>query len=1042
MAEVPEDLRTALLDRYDVQRELGCGGMAVVYLARDLRYDRLVAIKVLNPELAASVGRARFLLEIDIAARLTHPHILPLFDSGEAAGLLYYVMPYVEGESLKDRIARETRLRVSDVISIARDVAAALDHAHAQGYVHRDVKPGNILLTGGSAVVTDFGIARAVRRSATDDTLTDVNLAIGTPHYMSPEQWAGTRELDARSDIYSLGCVVYEMLAGEPPFTGPTMDAIAARVAFDPPPPLRTVRPRVSPELEQAILTALEKVPADRYATAGEFARALEAAPILTVERPGPRPVKWPTPARWTGVLAAVAAIAWVLWRVLWPPPVVLDPGRYVVLPFRYESGISPRNEDAAFHDALRQWTGITIEDPFRVRDAMRRYGDSSLSSTAARDVARALGAGWYVRPSLSSRGDSIRVNAVLYSAAREGGAVHDVTLTLDTARHNAAAVFAALADSVLFRSTDPDPRAGGLVGTRSFPARQAYARGHRAIATWNLTDADSDFAAAAGLDDGYAQALLWLALVREWSDAPVGTWRSPIERAATRPEAMTARETDIAQAMLAAARGRPDRTCAVWTRLAAGDSTDFTSWYEKARCLIGDPIVVRDRTSPSGWRFRSSPHEAISAYHRALHLLPAIHESLKDQSYLGLRRLLYTENRQIRTGRAPAPDTAQFRAYPSLAGDTLAFVPFPAYEFAQLRSRVVPPTHSAAVRRQRELFREIATSWVTAQPRSSDAMLALAVSMDLLGNEAAVDTVRRARRLAVDDKERGAAAGTEFWMRVKYSLPDDLAGLHAARALGDSLLQGVGSFSVPSDLIASIATLEGRASRAVGAAHDAAERGEWLVPAPLTRFAQALMVFAALGGPADTLRALEERVATAISAMVDSSERARARHQWLERAAGLALPHQFRSLEGTDPTYYVIRADQALMTGDTAAVRLLFGQLRAGRRTMDPWDISIDAVLPEAWLLAEMGDTADAVSWLDPVLESLRATTTESFVSVARAGALVRAMAFRAELAAATGDREEARRWALPVIELWSDADRTLDGSVSRLAAIVAVKE
>jgi len=1039
MAEVPEELRTALLDRYDLQRELGRGGMAVVYLARDLRYDRLVAIKVLSPELAASVGRARFLREIEIAAHLTHPHILPLLDSGEGGGLLYYVMPYVEGESLKDRITREKQLRVSDVISITRDVAAALDHAHAQGYVHRDVKPGNILLTGGSAVVTDFGIARAVRRSATDDTLTDVNLAIGTPHYMSPEQWAGTRELDGRSDIYSLGCVVYEMLAGEPPFTGPTTEAIAARVAFDPPPPLRTVRPRISPELEQAILTALEKVPADRFATAGEFARALETAPILTVERPGPTPVKW---LRWAistgGVLAAAVVIGWALWPATVPP----DPTRYVVLPFRYEPGIAPRNEDAAFHDALRQWTGVTIEDPFRVLDAMRRYSDSSLNSTEARDVARALGAGWYVRPSLSSRGDSIRVNAVLYSAARDGGAVHDVTLALDTARLNAAAVFVALADSVLFRSTDPDPRAGGFVGTRSFPARQAYARGHRAVATWHLTDADSNFAAAAGLDDGYAQALLWLALVREWSDGSVGTWRSAIERSATRPEAMTARETDIAQAMLAAARGRPDRACSVWTRLAAGDSTDFTSWYEKARCLIGDSIVVRDRASPSGWRFRSSPHEAISAYHRALHLLPAIHESLKGQSYLGLRRLLYTENRQIRTGWALEPDTARFSAYPSLAGDTLAFVPFPAYEFAQLRTRVVPPTHSAAVQRQRELFREIATSWVTAQPRSADAMLALAVSTDLLGNEAAVDTVRRARRLAVDDKERGAAAGAEFWMLVKYSLPDDLAGLGAARALGDSLLRGVGSFSVSSDLIASIATLEGRVSQAVSAAHDAAARGEWDVPAPLTRFAQALMVFAALGGPADTLRALEERVATAINAMVDSSERARARHQWLERAAGLALPYRFRSLEGTEPTYHVIRADQALMTGDTAAARLVFSRLRAGRRTMDPWDISIDAVLPEAWLLAEMGDTADAVSWLDPVLESLRATTTESFVSVARAGALVRAMAFRARLAATTGDREEARRWALPVIELWGDADQTLDSSVSRMAAIVAAKE
>ena len=272
-----ERLTAALADRYRIERELGAGGMATVYLAHDLKHDRPVAIKVLRPELAAALGADRFLREIAVAAQLTHPHILPLHDSGNASGLLYYVMPYVAGESLRDRLAREGELPVAEAVRVARAVATALGAAHRRGIVHRDIKPENILLADGEPVVADFGIARAITESASD-RLTSTGLAVGTPAYMSPEQASAEPRLDGRTDLYSLGAVLYEMLAGEPPFRGRTAEAITARKLTEAPPVLRSVRPAVPEALEQVVQKALARTPADRFQMAEEFIGALDQA--------------------------------------------------------------------------------------------------------------------------------------------------------------------------------------------------------------------------------------------------------------------------------------------------------------------------------------------------------------------------------------------------------------------------------------------------------------------------------------------------------------------------------------------------------------------------------------------------------------------------------------------------------------------------------------------------------------------------------------------------------------------------------------------
>jgi eukaryotic-like serine/threonine-protein kinase len=273
--DVHARLASAVADRYRLDREIGVGGMATVYLARDVRHQRQVAIKVLHPELSAVIGTERFLQEIELTAQLQHPHILPLFDSGEADGLLYYVMPYVEGESLRARLERERQLPVADTLRIASEVADALDYAHRRGLVHRDVKPENILLHEGRAQVADFGIALAVQH-ATGTRLTQTGLSLGTPHYMAPEQAMGERGTDARADVYALGAMVYEMLAGEPPFTGASSPAVLVRVLTEPPRSVRVHRPQVPEHVDAALARALQKLPADRWQTARELSEALQ----------------------------------------------------------------------------------------------------------------------------------------------------------------------------------------------------------------------------------------------------------------------------------------------------------------------------------------------------------------------------------------------------------------------------------------------------------------------------------------------------------------------------------------------------------------------------------------------------------------------------------------------------------------------------------------------------------------------------------------------------------------------------------------------
>ncbi len=409
-------LKTALADRYAIEREIGAGGMATVSLAEDLKHERQVAIKVQRPELAAAIGPERFLREIKITAQLNHPHILPLLDSGDADGFLYYVMPYVEGESLRDRLNHDKQLSIEDSIKIASEVADALNSAHKHDVIHRDIKPENILLEEGHAVVADFGIARAIH-AAGGDQLTETGMAVGTPSNMSPEQGAGDTQLDGRSDIYSLGCVLYEMLGGDPPYLASTPQAILAKRALEPVPSLRVVRETVPPELEHVVTKALAKAPADRFRTAAEFAEALArpTGAVTPVTQPVATTVRRLGTAPKIGMAAAAVAIVVVASTLLMPERgSSLMPSRVLVARLDNETG------DASLDDVgkivadwlardLQQIEGVEVIDP----RAALFSGPADMASvegmTSVQALAERLGAGTIVSGSYYRQGDSLR---------------------------------------------------------------------------------------------------------------------------------------------------------------------------------------------------------------------------------------------------------------------------------------------------------------------------------------------------------------------------------------------------------------------------------------------------------------------------------------------------------------------------------------------------------------------------------------------------------------------------------------------------------
>jgi tetratricopeptide (TPR) repeat protein len=553
MADTLERLQTAVAGRYAIEQEVGRGGMAVVYRARDLQHNRSIALKVLRPELAASIGADRFLREIQIEASLQHPHILPLYDSGRANGTLYYTMPYVQGETLRQRLAREKQLPVEEVVKIVTQVGDAVSYAHSHGVVHRDLKPENIMFSEGHALVSDFGVARAVSEAG-GEQLTDSGVAVGTPAYMSPEQATGAAGVDARSDVYSLGLVVYEMLAGDPPFTGTTPQMVMAKQAAERVPSLEIVRPNLPFELVNVIEKALAKVPADRYQTATEFCEALSQGASGETQAVRPRPRR----KRSAIVAAAVAVVlttALIVWRLLVAAP-GLDPNLVVLYPLEWGGPTANGSvEDPQLGENVALVILATLDGktslrwvfgrdllPDRYRENVRLVRESQKSDFAARQ-----GAAWYVDGRvIPLPRDSGQVLLQLHQVGRD----RPVARADTTGLVEAATQLGVLAAGELVLSLLPSGQSVDVsnVAGRKPEAIEMFVQGESDFHAGRFATAYEHFNSAVALDREFA-----LAAVRGAQSAP---WNHRAEEATDLIDVALEHEETLAPKMAVYARG------------------------------------------------------------------------------------------------------------------------------------------------------------------------------------------------------------------------------------------------------------------------------------------------------------------------------------------------------------------------------------------------------------------------------------------------------------------------------------------------------
>jgi tetratricopeptide (TPR) repeat protein len=1052
MTELRSRLENALAGRYAIGREIGRGGMAIVYLAHDLRLDRDVALKVLRPELAATLGADRFLQEIKLAAGLAHPHIMPLHDSGEADGCLYYVMPYVPGESLRDELEARGQLPLVEALEIAREIADALDYAHRNGVVHRDIKPENILLQDGHAEVSDFGIARAIS-AAGERRMTGVGLAVGTPDYMSPEQAAGNAAVDGRSDLYSLGSVLFEMLAGRPPLAvtppeGPSAGPLAPRDRLA---ELSVLRPSVPPEVAGVVARLLEVLPNDRFATAAEVVEALRAPGDVWT----PRSVMLRRQRRrWgAGLLGGGLIAAATLLFLRTVSGAELDSSLYLIVPFQHRGAVAPTlltgdQCELLLREAFERWAGVRLVDEFRARDQRLQLGDKIPTLTDAFASARQLHSGLMLWGEVDSLADSIVVRAMLYDVAK-GRLLRQQEVRLDRRLSGLVDRFNALADSLLLGVHAPGA-VSGTTGTKNLDAWYAYQRGHDALSSWDLAAADSAFREAVTTDPSYPHANFWLAQVREWRGLSKIEWQGFDDAALAAPNGLSPSDRLRATALRAMAEGRHPQACELYHNLVVRDSLDFQAWYGLGDCHARDRMVVPDPASPTHWGFRGSYHAAVDAYTRALRINTSVHRAFRGDELDRLAVLLFTEADIYRAGSALAPDTLRFGAFPSLDHDTLAFVPFPLEQWERSGPEVHPVTHGAAVARNQAAFLSVTTAWVAAFPQDAEALEAHARVLETMGQlrsagsdeRSAIGVISRARRAARTGEQAFRLAVIETRLRLK------LGEFDRAKSLADSQLAAFGDLAPPAvaGALARLAVLTGRVSR--GAELLPRAQGEdslrtWddvviSAPPPVLEGSLALLVYAAAGGPLDSIRALETRIEQGVDHLVESKRRTQVRQAALDLPTALAFPQL-----GAGPVHRNVGGMRltglqwSLAHGDTATVRAGLADALRQAQQVSAGDIAIDYAYPLGALALAIGDSSAATRLVAEPLDALPTLGTGLLDYVAQSGGLVRAMVLRADLAASAGDQATARRWAAAVVTLWSDADAALQPVVDRMRGL-----
>jgi serine/threonine protein kinase/tetratricopeptide (TPR) repeat protein len=1042
-------LRAALRGHYEIEREIGQGAFATVYLARDLKHERKVAIKVLNADPTSEMGELRFIREIRLLARLQHPNILPLHDSGHVEALLYYVMPYVRGDTLRDRIHRERQLPIESACAITKDVADALSYAHAQGIVHRDIKPENILLSTDHPIIADFGIARAIDVAGVRQLTRTGAQSPGTPAYMSPEQLLGDRELDGRSDIYSLGCVFFEMLTGKPPFAG--KDGFVKRFT-EPAPRASSIRKDLPAPLDGVLERALRREPEDRYPTAKEFVEALcatdarETSAVPTSisnrqERPGSVSSALAQmrshPRLTTAVFLGLAATTISLGVAANPKRIFgrtaqLDSARIVVLPFNAPNSMGGRVAENLY-DQMSEWQGLHLVPDTRVAQAIKESAVPSTEQEAV-GMGKRLGAGKVVWGTVSAVGNGARVGVHLYNVS-SGESTDDFVFDESSKPETDAA-----ARRLIGIRNRPAEGEGCDIGTRSFPAWTACGRGHRALKEWDIAGAEREFRAAIAADPDYTTPRLWLAQILSWQGfSTLREWRDQVARAVVQEAALSARDRTLAVALNALASGRFPDACDSYLSLTSANPRDFVALYGLGQCQEMDSLVIASRVSPSGVRFRSSYDAAAKYYVRALRLEPGAHVLL---AFERLQRLLPTATGQIRIGFGLPPARQLYAAYPELSGDTIAFTPYSPNAFA----RITPGApRREALDRNSDLLLDFVMSWTQQASADPTAFEALADLLETRGDLAdtsgtgpsALAAIERAAALAHDPEQRIRVRAREVSIRFKRS------EFAVARSLADSVLAEA-SRSGRGDprVLGGLAALTGKLARAtqlarLSDAHVPVTRLS--IPSRVGGPAAAFFTYAALGVCGPQIDRIERELDTEISSSFAEADQPQARVDLKTRPLGMSAPcnNATASLKIPASQDEILRMQQALAHGNHKGLRAMLDSTAVATRTQRPADLSVDYTYQLGWLRAALGDTAAAIKNLDIALGALPSLSSGSLRDIAPAAAAVRAMALRAELAIATDDPTVARRWAGAVATLWRDADPQLQPFVERMRDI-----
>ncbi|HEY4734932.1 MAG TPA: serine/threonine-protein kinase [Gemmatimonadaceae bacterium] len=1075
-------LRTALRGHYEFERELGQGAFATVYLAQDLKHERKVAVKVLHADPTSETGELRFIREIRLLARLQHPNILPLHDSGHVEALLYYVMPYVAGETLRGRINREARLDLASACNVAREVADALAYAHGQGVIHRDIKPENILLSAGHPILADFGIARAIDLAGVRQ-LTQTGMGSpGTPAYMSPEQLMGDRELDGRSDTYSLGCVLYEMVVGRPPFSG--KEGFVRRFTEDPP-RASLDRRDAPPALDTVIATALARNQSERYQSAQEFANALseltsansnprynarEAKPlapyaanpdvnatqfraplnvrtaIAEEQRAQSRASLWGRlrdTVRTHSTLVAASTVAVVLIgtfvasnassllrNAVFRPHV--DTARIALVPSSGTASIAARDQlTNALYAALSEWRDLPLVSDQDMADAFRSGGPPSSTRSAAALAAHA-GAGRFIWAQIDAI-DSSQARVQLYDAA-SGTLLRSIRFARDGDTGESARVVRQL----LMPENRPADADGGDGRTNSFSAWRDYAGGHIALRSGLIDTAEKKFLDAATADPDFGPAWVWLAQARAWkSGSKPQDWRDDVAHGLHARSGLGDRDRFLARALSSLADKEYPDACATYARLIAADSLDFAAFYGLGQCQALDSLVVPSSSSPSRWAFRSRYSDAASAFERAVRANPSAHAIL---SFDQLQRLLPIDATKTRRGTNAAGQ--EFAAFPALVRDTVLFVPYPLAEFGRLSARQTAVQQSGALSRNLQRLLEFALDWTRDAPQSAPAFQALADVREARGEitrsdstgMSAVQAVARARLLAATPHDRIVAATSAAWLFFKQG-----EFVHAT-ALADSVLAAPRrSIAEEAQTIIGLAALTGKLARTAELARVTTPYASsaFNLPVPVMDAAAPFFAFAALGVCSDTTARLESRLDDQIAHSVAEDQQTQISAAVKTRPLSMLAPCTGGKASLRIPSYgasRLIAMQQALARGDLVQVRSMLKAIGADARTQRPGDISLDIAYQYAWIRAAVGDTAGAVAQLDRTLGALPSIGAAALREPGSSAAAVRAMALRADLARARGETKERLKWGRSVAELWAHADAPLDETVRRM--------